>query len=280
MDRHDDPEGLLKIGVFSKLSAISVRMLRHYQEQGILLPASVDPFTGHRYYRPEQLVDARWVTLMRDAGLPVADIATALDHRDDPAQLRGLLDAHRARLGEDRARLENRESAFDRISTYLRSSAMTITVRQETLPAMTVASLRRVLPGYEDEGKLWGEIGGLMGRSGARMPDHHEGIGGATFWDPEYRESDVDVEIWLTVDGPFQPTAPLVCRQIPAQEIVVATMNGSYEQMPAITEAIGAYIAGHGLTTGPMFNIYRVGPAQDPNPENWVTDVCFPIVTR
>ena len=39
---------MLKIGDFSKLSRVSIRMLRHYDEIGLLVPASTDPFTGYR----------------------------------------------------------------------------------------------------------------------------------------------------------------------------------------------------------------------------------------
>lgn len=41
---------MLKIGEFSKLSRVSVRMLRHYDEVGLLAPSEVDPMTGYRYY--------------------------------------------------------------------------------------------------------------------------------------------------------------------------------------------------------------------------------------
>ena len=37
---------MLKIGEFSKLSRISVRMLRHYDEIGLLRPAEIDRFIG------------------------------------------------------------------------------------------------------------------------------------------------------------------------------------------------------------------------------------------
>ncbi len=37
---------MLKIGEFSKLSRISVRMLRHYDEIGLLKPAEIDRFTS------------------------------------------------------------------------------------------------------------------------------------------------------------------------------------------------------------------------------------------
>lgn len=46
--------------------------------------------------------------------------------------------------------------------------------------------------------------------------------------------------------------------------------------MPSVTSAIGAFIAENRLRTGPMFNIYRVSPAQNPDPSSWITDVCFP----
>lgn len=46
---------MLKIGEFSKLCHVSVRMLRHFEEMGLLLPERVDPFTGYRYYTASQL---------------------------------------------------------------------------------------------------------------------------------------------------------------------------------------------------------------------------------
>jgi DNA-binding transcriptional MerR regulator len=39
---------MLKIGDFSKLSRVSIRMLRHYDEIGLLRPVSIGPSTGYR----------------------------------------------------------------------------------------------------------------------------------------------------------------------------------------------------------------------------------------
>lgn len=272
-----DGEGLLRIGLFSRLTAISIRMLRYYQEQHVLEPAMIDPFTGHRSYTPEQLTDAHWIVRLRDAGLPVSEIGAVMAHRGDPERLRSIMSHHGERLSDERARLDAMSTAFDRMNAYLKESTMDINVRRHRMPAMTVAALRRVLPSYHEEGTLWQEIGPLMEQSGVRMPDHYEGIGGATFHDPEYRETDVDVEVWLQVEAPFAPVAPLECREIPDREVVVATLRGSYDGMPEVTAALGTYIAAHALSTGPMFNIYRVSPAQNLDPAAWVTDVCFPI---
>ena len=57
---------MLKIGEFSKLSRVSVRMLRHYDEVGLLAPSEVDSMTGYRYYSERQLITAgRIAALLR-----------------------------------------------------------------------------------------------------------------------------------------------------------------------------------------------------------------------
>ena len=46
---------MFRIGEFSKLTQVSVRMLRYYDETGILTPAEVDKWTGHRLYSVDQI---------------------------------------------------------------------------------------------------------------------------------------------------------------------------------------------------------------------------------
>ncbi|MFD0460351.1 MerR family DNA-binding transcriptional regulator [Streptomyces violaceoruber] len=44
----------LTIGEFSRITHLSIRMLRRYHEQDLLVPAEVDPDTGYRYYSPRR----------------------------------------------------------------------------------------------------------------------------------------------------------------------------------------------------------------------------------
>ena len=59
---------MLKIGDFSRLSRMSVRMLRHYDELGLLTPLHTDPASGYRYYSPAQLSRASRIRAFRDMG--------------------------------------------------------------------------------------------------------------------------------------------------------------------------------------------------------------------
>ena len=69
---------MLKIGTFSKLSRLSIRMLRRYDELGLLQPVHTDPFTGYRYYREEQLTTAGRITALRDMGFGLSAIGALL----------------------------------------------------------------------------------------------------------------------------------------------------------------------------------------------------------
>lgn len=70
---------LLTIGAFARAVGLAPSTLRYYDECGLLRPAEVDDATGYRYYTPELERRAQAVAQMRDAGLSVEDMRTALD---------------------------------------------------------------------------------------------------------------------------------------------------------------------------------------------------------
>jgi DNA-binding transcriptional MerR regulator len=70
---------MFKIGEFSRLSRVSVRMLRHYDQLGLLTPSQTDPFTGYRYYSAQQLPRLNRIIALRDLGFSLEQIAGMLD---------------------------------------------------------------------------------------------------------------------------------------------------------------------------------------------------------
>jgi DNA-binding transcriptional MerR regulator len=74
---------LVSIGEFARLSGLSARALRLYDEAGLLLPARVDPDSGYRWYDTSQVEQARLIVSLRHLGVPLARIATIVG--SDPA---------------------------------------------------------------------------------------------------------------------------------------------------------------------------------------------------
>jgi DNA-binding transcriptional MerR regulator len=65
---------MFTIGEFARLGDISVRMLRHYDEIGLLAPARVDPSTGYRGYTIGQLRDLNRIVALRGLGLSLSEV--------------------------------------------------------------------------------------------------------------------------------------------------------------------------------------------------------------
>jgi DNA polymerase III subunit beta len=86
------------IGRMARESGLSVSALRFYDGAGVLIPASVDPGSGYRYYTPDQVVVARLVASLRRVGMPLAAIREVLARRHDPVAVDALLDLHLRRL--------------------------------------------------------------------------------------------------------------------------------------------------------------------------------------
>jgi DNA-binding transcriptional MerR regulator len=89
-------ESLMSIGRFARLTGLTVKALRHYDELGLLRPAAVDPETGYRSYSSAELGRAEAIRLLRRLEVPLDDVAT-LDATDDPAAVRGVLLDHQRR---------------------------------------------------------------------------------------------------------------------------------------------------------------------------------------
>jgi DNA-binding transcriptional MerR regulator len=82
LDRTGDEEAameLVSIGDFARVSGLSPRALRLYDELGLLIPARVDPDTGYRWYDAGQTGRARLIMALRHLGVPLPRVAAVLD---------------------------------------------------------------------------------------------------------------------------------------------------------------------------------------------------------
>jgi len=87
---------MLKISEFAQLSAVTVKTLHHYDNIGLLQPASVDPFSNYRYYTIDQLPRIHRIMALRELGLSLEQIAIMLSDNVTTNEIRGMLALRRA----------------------------------------------------------------------------------------------------------------------------------------------------------------------------------------
>lgn len=71
----------ISIGVLSERTGVSVRALRYYEQNGLLVAARTA--AGHRCFPREAVESVRRIRLFLDAGLPIAAVAQLLTCFDD-----------------------------------------------------------------------------------------------------------------------------------------------------------------------------------------------------
>jgi DNA-binding transcriptional MerR regulator len=100
-----DTRSLMPIGRFARLTGLSVKALRHYDELGLLRPAAVDSTTGYRSYSTGQVERAETIRLLRRLELPLDEIS-ALLATVDPALVHSVLLDHQRRTAIRSAQLK------------------------------------------------------------------------------------------------------------------------------------------------------------------------------
>ena len=266
---------MLKIGEFSKLSRVSIRMLRHYDDIGLLKPAEIDDLTGYRYYREEQLFTIGRITSLKDMGFALADIIKILDSFDDKEKMDAFLSERQKELSKLSKETEYKLMLLDTARKRLREEQnMSFDVTVKTIPERYAATVQMVVPHYEDEGILWG----TMMQECKNLVPSDPCLSAAEFPDDEYKEENVEIITWMTVNGEYPDTEHVKFKTLPAVKVASCIIKGSYDQMGEAYASVASWIEANGYKMkGHMFNIYHVSPAQTQNPDEYVTEACFPV---
>src|SRR5438128_819456 len=108
---------MFRIGEFSRLTQVTVKALRYYDEVGLLQPAAVDELTGYRYYALNQVPRLNRILALKELGLSLEQIALLLHETISLSQLQAMLHDKRAEL---EARIREEHARLARVEARLR----------------------------------------------------------------------------------------------------------------------------------------------------------------
>jgi effector-binding domain-containing protein len=131
-----------------------------------------------------------------------------------------------------------------------------------------------VIPTYSDFGRLFGELFGYLGSHGVNPA----GPPLAIYYDDEYREKDVDVEVAVPVAGKVPANKRVKFKELPAVEQMASTIHhGDYSGFGQAYAALMGWIDKNGYRiTDHCREIYLQGPGQC-EPASYVTEIQFPV---
>ena len=272
----------IPIGTFSRVTRLSQRALRLYDERGLLVPAEKDLCTGYRSYTFDQI--GRGVTIghLVALGFGLAEVGALLDARaaGDRETVRRLFATRRAAVRAELGRLAAIEAALARGEADQEVFTMSISepVIKE-LPAMRVLSRRDTGTYGETITRLIGEICATLAPRNGREPAFR--VAGpimTLYHEPECREQEAEMEVALSVAGRVEIDDPaLELRTLPATRAVSALYTGPYPGISSAHETVFKAVQALGLEcTGPPREVYLNDPGTTPEPE-LMTEVQYPV---
>jgi DNA-binding transcriptional MerR regulator len=269
-----EPRGLLQIGAFSRASSLSIKTLRAYHAAGILVPATVDRFTGYRSYTADQLADAAVVLRLRALDLPLEQVRQVLSARD-PDFTRAVLEQHQRTM-------EARLAETERIVAELQSGVAPATHTPVHVRLDAAVHTLRVA-GIVDEEQFAEWLGWAFGRLEAFLGESEiepSGPAGALYTSEKPDESE-NLELFVPVkEPPFVPTRErdISVGEVPEATVAVLVHIGDYATLGDTYRQLGAWIAHNAEPSGERVREwYIIGPRDVDDPGEYRTEIAWPI---
>lgn len=280
---------MFKIGDFSKFSGVSVRMLRHYDQLGLLKPARVDPNSGYRYYSADQLPRLNRILALKDLGFPLEQVLRLIEQQLSPDEIRGMLRLRllelEQQLEQDQARLARVEARIEQIEREGDPPLYDVVVKQ--VPPMTVASMSRPHRSSESLTGMFEELEAYVARFEARAPEPPMTI----YHEPDDHELGGEVKVAVPIAGSVPETGRVQVGQVPAVGQMASVVHqGSYARIHLAGNALLTWISSNGYRiAGPSREVYlRFGAAQQGyrlpseylalDSKQFVTELQIPVV--
>ena len=272
---------MLNIGDFSRITSISIRMLRYYDQNDILKPHVIDEDSGYRYYERDQIFWAGQIRFLRDIGFSTAMIKEILTNYHEPIEVKKYMKLRLLELQAEASTIEDNIQNLQKAMNMLDKEdiIMNYEVQIKTIPAVFAVTRRGMIPTYEKEGLMWSGMCSEIAALQMDLPYTKDQQTRCYFYDEGYKEQDVDIEIAACIEpGSYKDTENLKFKKLVEKKVASITFRGDYAQTGEVTMALAQWFSAHEYEMdGVQFMIYHVGYMLSQNPEEFVTEICWPI---
>ena len=205
---------LLRIGDSAGRGWVSVRMLRHCHDFGLLVPEEVDEVTGYRLYDAGQVPALRRIVTLKNLGLTLTQVAELLAPGASEEHIRANLEGRRVDIGDQLAELQRGLEQIDlhlaqpsketsmNTSTADATADASVEVELKALPARLVAQVSAVAESWAPEHigpviqPLFSDLTAKLEQAGVAI------TGPSTAWYSDTEDGSVMVHATLTIDEP------------------------------------------------------------------------------
>ena len=270
--RHKEKEQLYKIGMFANMNRVTIKALRYYDEQKLLVPVYVDEENGYRYYAAGQMAQLHRIIALKNMGFSIDDIRKIIEGAEE----KSFLLVKKQEILKEIAVLTDKLS---QIESYLARDSINLSapVLIKEIPQAIVCTMKRRIKSYDALFELMPQMGAQMELSDCRCAQPSYCF--THYLEPEYKEEDILVEICEAVTEKKPDTGDIAFKVFPKVPMAACIFHkGSYNTLPESYAMLLQYIEENGYEIcGNIRESYIDGVWNKETENEWLTEIQIPV---
>ena len=263
---------MYKIGDFSKITNLSVKALRYYDEENILKPSFRNEENSYRFYDHNDFKKAELIVLLRKLNFSISEIKDVMNIYEDKADLAYILEEKKDMV---RRNIMEEKALLKKINLYIKPNLMEAEsvkykIEVKDIPAVNVASIRY-------KGK-YSDCGNYIGIIYKAIKGAAKGEPFNSYYDGEYKET-ADIEVCVPTSKQIYDSV-VTTKELPAIRGISTIHTGTYESINMAYKAMFDYAEEKNINClTASREIYIKGPGMifKGNPSNYITEVIIQI---
>lgn len=259
---------LYRIGMFAAMNRVTIKALRFYEEQNLLLPAYINYENGYRFYELSQIQDLHKITALKQAGFTLEEIQKLNNGCDENAVLL-------KKKSELLSKIADLTKQLSIVETFLTKKADTISspVLIKKIPKVTVAAMKSTIESYDDLFELMPKMGALMEKAGCEcsMPEY-------CFTNYITTTGEIIIETCEAVVEAKPQLEDLYFKEFPEVQAACIFHKGSYNNLSQSYERLLNYIEENSYEIcGDFRESYIDGVWNKSDESQWLTEIQIPV---
>lgn len=275
---------MFKIGEFSKIAQVSGRLLRYYDEIGLLKPQYIDKWTGYRYYTADQLPHLNRILALKELGLSLDQIQQLLAKDISIEEIRTLYLERKAQLEQslrdELIRLQQVQLRLNQLDSHTAAWLPDVVIKR--VPPQPILGYREAKMTGERLYQLFELLSQtLLGRAAEKS--RYGSLLTVLYSDSFTPEADMDMEIGVLFDDKrakslkITDQVTLAAQELPAVEQMATIIHRGWDDHPITYNALGRWLEQQQyriIGPGRELLLENHYPAE---PEKCIMEIQFPV---
>lgn len=265
---------MYRIGEFSTLSKTTIKTLRYYEKEGLLIPTYVDKETGYRSYDAKQLFDLAQIISLRQIGMSISSIKDILNNKNKNKLLY-------ERKKEIENELSIAKNQLLRINYILEGKNMKYEVITKKLPEYTVYYKEGIIKNFKGITNFILASAEECKKTNPNIKCIEPDYCFINYLDGEYKDENIKIRYSQAVEKEGIPNETIKFEKLKPLEAACIYHKGSYDKLGDAYSFITKWIEDNNykILESPRER-YIDGIWNKENVEDWVTEIQVPIIKK